>query len=101
MKRTAYFCAFLLALCLCACGNVSDAKVTSSPAPTMTILPEVMPVPTEEVKPDIPSVTSDDDALTTNENVASPSPMTDVSPSPALSETEASSAPALADSAAE
>ena len=100
MKRTAYFCAFLLALCLCACGNMSDAKVTSSPAPTMEILPEVMPVPTAEANPDIPSVKNDDDGMMTNGNLSSPSPMPDASLSTEESDAEVSPSPALTDSAA-
>ena len=100
MKRTAYFCAFLLALCLCACGDMSDAKVTSSPAPTMTILPEVMPAPAEEGNPDIPPAKNDDNGTMTNGNLPFASPMPDDTLSSAKSDAEVSPSPAPTDSAA-
>ena len=101
MKKTAYFCALMLALCLGACGSVNAAQVTSSPAPTMELIPEVMPTATPEARVDTPSAKSDEDTLMTSESAASPSPMPDVSASPAVSETEASASPAMEANAAE
>ena len=97
MKKTAYFCALMLALCLGACGSVNAAQVTSSPAPTMELIPEVMPTATPEARVDSSSAKSDDDTLMTSESAVSPSPMPDASASPAVSETEASVSSALED----
>ena len=97
MKKTAYFCALMLALCLGACGSVNAAQVTSSPAPTMELIPEVMPTATPEARVEPSSGKSDDDAMMTNESAVSPSPMPDASASPAVSETEASVSSALED----
>ena len=94
MKRTAYFCALLLALSLCACGSTTDAQVTSSPAPTLEVVPGVLPEPTAEAAPDLPSVGNDDNGMMTNGSVVSPSPLPDASPSPAVSGTEVTSSPA-------
>ena len=100
MKRTAYFCALLLALSLCACGSTTDAQVTSSPAPTLEVVPGVLPEPTTELAPDIPSAENSDNGMMTNGSVVSPSPLPDASPSPAVSGAEASSSPAPADGSA-
>lgn len=96
MKKTAYFCALLLAVCLCACGNMNDAQVTSSPAPTIAVVPQG----TVEGNPDIPSAGNDDSGMITNGSVVSPSPMPSTSPSPAVPGAEASSSPAPTDNAA-
>ena len=100
MKRTAYFCALLLALSLCACGSTTDAQIASSPAPTLEVVPGVIPEPTAEGSFDAPSVKNDDDGMMTNGSVVSPSPLPDASPSPAISGAEASSSPAPADDSA-
>ena len=97
MKKTAYLCALMLALCLGACGSVNAAQVTSSPAPTMELVPEVMPTATPEARAESSSAKSDDDTLMTSESVSSPSPMPDASASPAVSGAEASSSPAMED----
>ena len=101
MKKTAYFCALLLAVCLCACGNMNDAQVTSSPAPTMTIIPEVMPEATAGVNPDTPSVSENDNSMMSNGSVTSPSPMPVSSPSPAVPGEEMNLTPGSAGSTAE
>lgn len=101
MKRTAYFCAFMLALCLCACGSVSDAKVTSSPAPTTELMPEILPEASPEVNHDLPSGKNDDSGMMTGGSAASPSPALSPSPIPGIPDAEVSPDPALTDNAAE
>jgi len=94
MKKTVYFFALLLVLNLYGCGNVSDANVTSSPAPTIKVMPEA----TAKVSPEISSDNSDDNGMMTSGSVASPSPMPSTSPSPDVNDAESTSSPAPTDS---